>query len=541
MILDEDAPLPTFTPYCVVGSGPVGMAVACGLASREKSVVLLESGLDQLSGSAQDLAEPEFFDPKRHAPSRLTVVRALGGASRTWGGRCVPFDPIDFAPRPKLGLSGWPLSFGDASSYYEAASRFLGAGAAIYSQPARSISNTVADDIEISHLERWSHPRAVVDAHRAKLRASSAVRVHLGCTAVGFTVSDGHLSGIYIRRASKKTEILRVGVAVLACGGLENARLLLHLQAEHNGIAGGQGGALGRYYMGHISGKIATIIFDQPAFAAQFDFLLDREKKYVRRRFTVPASLQLNDGLLNFAAFPENPPFSDPSHRNPLLSLAWLALATPPIGRRLVSEAIRLAHVGAPRPSAWPHVANLLKGLPSAVCLGPRLLYDRLLASPAKPGLFLELHSARYRLHYHAEQLPNASSRVVLGSTADSAGLRRLRIDLRFSSDDADSIIASHELIQRWLQQHTLGKLDFDCQGDALRASVLGQATDGFHQIGLTRMASNERDGVVDADGRVFGINNLFIAGSSIFPTSSQANPTLLAVALAFRLASRIA
>ena len=61
------------------------------------------------------------------------------------------------------------------------------------------------------------------------------------------------------------------------------------------------------------------------------------------------------------------------------------------------------------------------------------------------------------------------------------------------------------------------------------------------HPSGTTRMSASPRDGVVDADGRVHGIDNLYVAGSSTFPTSGHFNPTLAIVALSARLADHLA
>ncbi|WP_285293978.1 GMC family oxidoreductase [Aureimonas altamirensis] len=66
------------------------------------------------------------------------------------------------------------------------------------------------------------------------------------------------------------------------------------------------------------------------------------------------------------------------------------------------------------------------------------------------------------------------------------------------------------------------------------------QALDGYHQIGLTRMAQDRSAGVVDGDCRAFDLCNLYLAGSSVFPTAGQANPTLPAVALALRLGDHV-
>ena len=66
---------------------------------------------------------------------------------------------------------------------------------------------------------------------------------------------------------------------------------------------------------------------------------------------------------------------------------------------------------------------------------------------------------------------------------------------------------------------------------------IAAQSRDGYHQIGLTRMALEPTQGVVDPTCRVHGTKNLFVASAAIFPVSGQANPTLSVVAFALRLA----
>jgi choline dehydrogenase-like flavoprotein len=101
---------------------------------------------------------------------------------------------------------------------------------------------------------------------------------------------------------------------------------------------------------------------------------------------------------------------------------------------------------------------------------------------------------------------------------------------------DIDSVVRSHEILDKWLQEQGVGRLDFLADPEDRSEVVLNQALDGYHQIGLTRMSDEATEGVVDRDCRVFGTANLFVAGSSVFPTAGQANPTLPAVALALRL-----
>lgn len=156
-------------------------------------------------------------------------------------------------------------------------------------------------------------------------------------------------------------------------------------------------------------------------------------------------------------------------------------------------------------------------------------------------GFFLITPARRYTFLYHAEQAPDPTSAVTLSERCDALGMPRLRIDLRYSEIDARSVVASHAVIDRELRRSGLGRLEYSYDEGERAAQVVAQATDGFHQIGTTRMAANSATGVVDRDCRVHGSPNLFVASSAVFPTSSQANPTLLIAALSARLAAHLA
>jgi choline dehydrogenase-like flavoprotein len=116
----------------------------------------------------------------------------------------------------------------------------------------------------------------------------------------------------------------------------------------------------------------------------------------------------------------------------------------------------------------------------------------------------------------------------------------RLKVDFRFQPQDVASVVRSHELLDDWLQKHNIGRLDFLAEPEKRSEAVLNQALDGYHQIGLTRMSDDAKNGVVASDCRVHDVANLFVAGSSVFPTAGQANPTLPAVALSLRLGDHL-
>jgi GMC oxidoreductase len=167
------------------------------------------------------------------------------------------------------------------------------------------------------------------------------------------------------------------------------------------------------------------------------------------------------------------------------------------------------------------------------------IVRQRFLQSTRKPG-FVDNRKDRYPLYYHGEHAPNPNSRVRLSGERDALGLPRAVVDLRFTDVDANSVVESHALLDAWLRRKGIGRLDYFDAAEERSTRVLEQACDGYHQIGLTRMSSSPRQGIVDGNCRVHDVDNLFVASSSVFPTSGQANPTFLAVAMAARLAEHI-
>jgi choline dehydrogenase-like flavoprotein len=179
-------------------------------------------------------------------------------------------------------------------------------------------------------------------------------------------------------------------------------------------------------------------------------------------------------------------------------------------------------------------------GAPRGALDSVRILRDRFIRKPRKPGFLVSNRSGKYALHYHAEQIPHPDSRITLTRETDSFGVPRAEIDLRFTDQDVQSVIDSHELLDQALQQNGIGRIKYLYPAEVRRERVYAQASDGYHQAGTTRMGTDAAQSVVDPDLKVHGIGNLFVASSSVFPTSGQANSTLLAVAFGVRLASHL-
>lgn len=525
----------------VVGAGPAGIIQALELRRHGIAVTMLAGGVDGFNADFQALSEAVIVDPRRHAPMRMAVRRALGGTSLLWGGRCVAFDDIDFAERPHVEAGTWPVDHAEIRPWYERIAPYVDAGEMVFSAPF--LPQPPDAECRLDRLERWSEGRDLRRLHARALEGDAGLRICLGVAAIDLDIDPvtGEVTGLHVAMPSGQRKTLRARAIVLACGGLETTRLLLAAQAAQPGLFGGPDGALGHYYMGHLEGRIAEIAFDRPGIDSELDFFVDASGRYVRRRITIGEAAQRRHGLLNFAAWPDNPALGDSRHRSAILSLAYLALAAPVLGRALMPEAIRRKHLEGGVTRVAAHFGNISRGLPRAVRETTGFLYRRYLARPRLPGFFIANRARRYALFYHAEQAPNRDSLVFLGDDRDALGMRRLRIDLRYGELDARSVVASHAIIDRYLRASGIGRLEYAVAERDRVASVLDQATDGYHQIGTTRMADAPSRGVVDRDCRVHGTPNLFVASSSVFPTSGQANPTLLLAAFSARLAAHLA
>jgi len=524
---------------CIVGTGPVGMAMALELDKLGKEALLLESGGLEADPAMAEATRAEITDTERHAPMELAVCRALGGTSWTWGGRSVPYDDVDLAERPFVPESEWPVTHDEIRPWYKEATEYTLCGGDEFTKP---YERELTDGLTLDFVERWATESKLILIHRERILASKHIHLSLGSTVTGFQLTEdgSSIEAVEVATASGP-KLVRARHVLLAMGGVETTRLLLNVQEKHPALFGGVDGPLGRYYMGHISGKIASIVFDTPASFRDLDFKLDTNRSWYRRRFMLTEEAQIENQVLNTAFWPDNPPFYNPDHKSGVLSSVFLALAFPPTGRKLLSEAIRLAHTG---PKPYPiaaHLRNAILGAPQGAADIYRILRDRFIRKPKKPGFMVSNPGGRYALHYHAEQIPQAESRITLTNEADKFGLKRVAIDLRFAEQDIDSVIRSHELLDKALRANGIGRLEPWYDQEQTRRKVWAQAADGFHQVGSIRMGLDPKASVVNRDLQTHDLSNLYAVTSAVFPTSGQANSTLLAVAMGMRLVHQLA
>lgn len=525
---------------CVVGAGPVGLAFALEAAEAGLSVLLVDAG--STSSGRRDIpgradGSDVIVDPDRHAPIEQVTRRGIGGTSWLWGGRCVRFEPIDFEHRDFVPDSDWPVTIDDIRPWEAAAADYLDCGSARFRSDAADWVGL--DGFEMSQLERWARQPTLADRLGSRVQDHPRITVLLDAPVVDIDfATGGAVSALVVQERGRRRQV-RAARYVLAMGGLETTRLLLSIQRSHPAMFGGVHGPLGRFYMGHATGSVADVVFTDPRRAREMDFHRDGDGTYLRRRFTLTEEVQRREGILNTSFYLDNPPFYEVNHRNATLSLVYLGLVIPAVGRRILAEGIRLRHIGPPPRRIGAHVANVLRRPWRAAADVLDVLRNRYLSAVRKPGFILPNEAGRYAVHYHGEQIPNPDSRLSLvNGGADS----RLTIDYRFTDQDIDSVVRSHELLDEQLRAAGIGHLEYLARtADEVRASIWDQAIDGFHSIGTTRMSTEPVDGVVDSDCRVHGSENLYIASSSVFRTAGEANPTFLATCLAVRLAHHLA
>ena len=538
---------------CIIGSGPAGMVLALEFANTGFEVTLIESGSHKNNSNSQKLSEAHLEPNSTHSLMNDAVSRQFGGTSNLWGGRCVPYDEIDFYNRSEVGVLGWPFSKDELDKYWDKACFYANCGKAEFLRTeaipgSSSLTESFVDStIRSDQLERWSSNPVLITQLGQGLSTHPNIRCMLGWTAKNFSRNKSdRVDGVFVcktdvKKANNVEELLiKTDLVIVACGGVESTRLLLNaLESKRINVDGYK--HLGRYYMGHLSGKIATINFNGDPKKTDYSFHLSNGF-YVRRRITFTKDELIDKKILNIAFWLDNPIINNPRHKSGILSSAYLAMVLPIIGKRLAPKAIRNALIGNTLSISivWHHIINVFTQLPLAIRFSVNFIWKRYFKSPRIPGFFVFSPTNTYALHFHSEQSSNWNSRISLIDDEDAIGMKRAKISLLYQQRDAESIVRAHELLDKHLQVNHIGSLEYWYPKKDLTEVVLSQAKDGFHQIGTIRMALSSKDGVTDEFGRVYGMENLYVCSSAVFPTSGQANPTLTILAFALRQVDHI-
>jgi choline dehydrogenase-like flavoprotein len=528
---------------CIVGAGAAGITLALELAGTGIGVLLLESGGIEPNTETQKLYEGAVADEQLHSPPHRYRERRFGGSTTIWGGRCVPFDEIDFEARDYMPDSGWPISIGDLMPHYPRANRLCEAGefeyraAGAFAHPLRPmIEGFRSENFSTDSLERFSCPTDFGARYERRLRNAPNVRVllHANLVRVVFHPNGEAVESVVLSNLAGKKFTARAAHVVLAVGGLEAPRVLLSNRDRWASGIGNEHDVVGRYYMCHIAGTIGTLKQSGPGDRIAHGYDVSDEGIYCRRRLAVTAATQRRLRIGNFVGRLHHPRITDPRHRTAVLSALQLAkgLISYEYGKRLHGE--ERVTLGT-----WmSHLRNVLFGPHELVAFGHHMLRDRFLAARKFPSIIVKSSTGHYSLDFHAEQEPIPSSRVTLAAERDALGLPRVMIDWHYSQGDVATARQAIKLFADDVARSGIGVFEYDPASIELEMTRYGAY--GGHHLGTARMGADPRTSVVDANCRIHGLKNLYVAGGAVFPTSSQANPTLTIVALAMRLAAHL-
>jgi len=532
------------TDVCIVGAGAAGISLALALAGTGLQVMLVEGGQLHPDAASQRLYEGELADPAAHSPPAFYRQRRWGGSTTIWGGRCVPFDPQDFECREYVKDSGWPISYDEVAQYYAGATLLCEAGANRYIASEALAANTpppfaspLGHGLTVDGLERFSCPTDFGARYRERLLRQDGLRLLVGANAVdiGLAPHGSAVRRLEFAALDGRRFFVQARAHVLAIGGLETPRLLLASRTVAPQGVGNAHDVVGRYYMCHLAGSVGLLELAGPPSQVRHGYERTPEGVYCRRRISLTASMQRKLEVGNLVARLHFPAVPDPSHGSSVLSGIFLTrrMLSHEYSRR-VSEMEKLSLRQYAR-----HVGNVLRYPHDAIAFLSHWLFHHSLAPRRFPSVILRNRTNRFSLELNAEQSPLPTSRITLCGTRDALGMPRIRVDWQYARGDIDSVARNLRGIAEGMAASGIGRYQFDAE--RLEQDLTCYGAYGGHHIGTARMGNNPKSSVVDANCRVHGVANLFVAGSAVFSTSSQANPTLTLVALSLRLAERLA
>jgi len=501
------------TDVCIIGAGAAGITLALEFIDQPFQVCLIESGGLQFDKKTQSLSEGENIGVP-YWPLDESRLRYFGGSTNHWGGWCWPLDEIDFETRDWVTHSGWPFRKSHIESFYER---------------ARIICKLGPFDYDVENWESEKVPRLglILDRvitkiiqirpisfgqmYRDNIARAKNISVYLHANVLEIETNDAAKNVIRLRIACLEGKKFWVDakVFILATGGIENARLLLLSRKVQTAGLGNQNDLVGRFFMEHPHLFSGIFMPSDPNFPTELYTGFGKVNDTIfLGALTLSEDTQRRESLTNFSAtLGRSDQYPD-----------WFQSLR--ILRREISQ-------GELPDDFLRHLKNVITEI------------DQVWLTAHKRLLQGEWYPLKYYYIYNrTEQVPNPDSRVTLSSQRDSLGQNRVRLDWRLSKFDKSSIRRASEIIGIELGRAGLGRLKISLDEDD--TSWPPSLTGGGHHMGTTRMHIDPKKGVVNENCQVHGISNLFVAGSSVFPTSGHANPTLTIVALTLRLADHI-
>ncbi len=509
----------------IVGGGPAGIALAMHMSKGRQKVLLLEAGglsfdAQAQSGSTGSQSGLPYFalDTSRY--------RMLGGSTFRWGARSAPLKAHDFVEREWVPHSGWPISLDALDQYYDQAydlidlHRPFAFDEGVWKQMK---VQSPAFDLARFDVNAFQFGRNLLfgTVYRDALRRSESVRVLLGANVLEVlaTSNGAHVEGLDVGHVSGRRYRVRARHYVLAAGGIDNARLLLlSTGANPAGLANGND-VVGRYFMEHPTVSAGTLTTDKP------NPLIDAFSPGLTEGRLVEVGLSLK-----------------PDEQRATGSLNAVARATVLAGDD-ATQALRelyrnFRHRRLPHDLNWYQKNAWLTRRLATIASDPfSIMANSVRHLTGRPNRF-KIDSISLELR--TEQAPNRDSRVTLANEVDTFGKRRAHLHWALLPQDKHTMQVLARTVAAELDRLKIGKLEM---ADWLVADDASFGTDlvgGHHHMGTTRMSADPRTGTVDTNSRAHEVNNLYIAGASVFPTAGFVNPTATLIALARRLGDHL-
>jgi choline dehydrogenase-like flavoprotein len=439
--------------------------------------------------------------------------------------------PIDLQKRAWVPNSGWPLSYSELDAYYKKASKVLQLPSFDTFQDLTQLSRVYDQEISLFNnndlepaIALWARkPLRFGTEYKSTLKKSRNLRVYLNANVTEIVLNDlgNAVEALTAQTLSGKRWRIKAKHFVLACGGLENARLLLVSRQKHAHGVGNHFDVVGRYYMDHPRAIFGHVrLFGPTSLPALLGLPLADGKMQMGIAFSEEA--QRREQVLNSYVSLE-PQLSKAAEQRYQSSVHFMKILLRKgyAGNRLnffdsgLAEIRELVYLLTPK-EIMPHCFYR-----------PYLILKR--------KLYTSVTTKNLTVINYCEQVPNPESRVFLSEKRDRLQMNSLVLDWKVGAEETSSIIRLHELLGKYLVKSGIGILE-----STLPDTHILPFTDASHHMGTTRMGAEPRTSVVDENCQVYSVRNLFIAGSSVFPTVGYANPTPTIVALALRLADHL-
>jgi choline dehydrogenase-like flavoprotein len=497
------------TEICIVGGGAAGITVAHELVNAGHSVVLLESGAIEFKDSTQQLYAGTNIGRRYFDPADVALrLRYLGGSSNHWGGWCAIPDELDFEVREGVPYSGWPFPRATLERWYQRAHEILQLGPYGYAPSDWGIAD-IPEPFNGPHficeVLQLSPPTRFAEVYGPELRQASLLTVYLNANALRFNAGEGNdsVKDLSVGVLPDGRLTVRAQIYVLAAGGIENARLLLLSGKQGSPGLGNDCDLVGRFFMVHMEYHAGVIALANPEMNLRF--ATGEDGAFYDRSGTAP-------GFVSYISL------SEATRRERRLPNLRVILNKFPVGEHYSQSLVDLRSVLGDIYRA--EFADVFVDLRSAI-------RD---ASGQGDGALL--------VRCSSEQLPSPESRIELGSTTDPFGSRTVTVNWQPTAQDKKGMADAHQLLGAEVGRAGFGRYRSYVPDDS--STWPKRMYGNQHHIGTTRMHKDPRSGVVDENCRIHGVANLYVAGSSVFPTEGIANPTLTIVALAVRLAEHI-